>query len=328
MISTSEFVAPLWARSPHLQTFWGPLMRRDPAPARRQERWLLRDGDHLWLHRAGPEPQKGRPRVLILHGLSGCANSHYARGLQRVLAARGQASLVMNARGAGGRPNDTARSYHAGETGDLMDVIARLHDEDPQAPILPVGFSLGGSRLLNWLADGGHPAVPAAVAVSVPLRLDLCSVRLDRGLSRIYRNHLLRELLAQHAAKRAHLQRVAPGEAERLARLGDGADIRTFTDFDDRLVAPLHGFAGAADYYRRCSAGPRLQQIHTPTLIIQARDDPFMSPGVLPTEQELGDRVTLELSRHGGHVGFVAGTPLSPRYWLEERISAFLDQWC
>lgn len=320
MILESSFHAPLWARSPHLQTLWGPLTRRDPAPPRREEKLPLSDGDHIWLHWAGPRPQKAQPRVLLLHGLSGCADSPYARGLQRALAERGVPSLVMNARGAGGRPNDRARSYHAGETADLAEVIAHLHQQDPDAPILPVGVSLGGSRLLNWLADGGHPAVPAAMAVSVPLRLDLGSRRLDQGLSRIYRNHLITQLLQQQRDKHRHLEQVAPAEAQRLAELGEFSGIRTFTDFDNRIVAPLHGFRDAGDYYARCSAGPRLAAISTPTRLIQAADDPFMTPDCLPTEEQLGDQVTLELSRQGGHVGFVAGSPLRPRYWLETRI--------
>lgn len=327
MIIASEFTPPAWARSPHLQTLWGPMVRRDPPPPRREERLELSDGDHLWLHWAGPEPKKAEPRILILHGLSGCADSHYARGLQRVLAEQGRPSVVMNARGAAGRPNDTANTYHAGETGDVADVIDHLRTLDADAPIMPVGFSLGGSRLLNWLAEGGSDAVPAALAVSVPLRLDLCSERLDRGLSRIYRNHLIRQLLGQQQVKQEHLRRVAPEEGERLGRLGGFSGIRTFTDFDNRIVAPLHGFEDAADYYRRCSAGPRLARINTPTLLIQSGDDPFMTPGVLPSEEQLGEQVTLELSRHGGHVGFVAGSPLRPRYWLEARIPAFLRRW-
>lgn len=320
MIGSSDYRAPLWARSPHLQTVWGPMLRRDPPPPRREEKLTLSDGDHLWLFRAGPEPDKGQPRVLILHGLSGCADSHYARGLQAALARQGRSSVVINARGAQGRPNDRARSYHAGETGDLAEVVSHLHATDPDAPLLVVGFSLGGSRLLNWLADGGHEAVRGAVAVSVPLKLDICSRRLDRGLSRIYRNHLISELLAQQAIKHDHLRRVAPAEAARLDALGDLSDVSTFIDFDDRIIAPLHGFRDADDYYRRCSAGPRLSQISTPTLLIQATDDPFMTPAVLPAEEELGDAVTLELSSRGGHVGFLAGSPLRPRYWLEERI--------
>ncbi len=326
MIRTSDFTAPAWARSPHIQTLWGPMLRRVEPPERRTEKLTLDDDDHLWLHHAGPEPGPEQTRVILLHGLSGCADSHYMVGLQRVLAERSIPSTVMNARGAF-RPNDRARSYHAGETGDLDELIRRLHERDPAASLVPVGVSLGGSRLLNWLAEGGHAAVPTALAISVPLDLGAGSLRLDRGLSRLYRNHLLKQLVAQQQAKRRHLRQAAPAEAERHEAVGPLTGIRNFRDFDNRVVAPLHGFRDAWDYYERASAGSWLAKITTPTRLIQASDDPFMTPACRPNPEQLGSGVTLEASHRGGHVGFVQGSPLNPVYWLEERIPAFLADW-
>lgn len=326
MIEQASFRAPLWARSPHLQTLWGPTLRRVTPPERRPERFPLPDGDHLWLHHAGAEPAPGQARVLLLHGLSGCANSVYMQGLQRALSARGIASTVMNARGAW-RPNDRARSYHAGESGDFDALVRRFHERDPTAPLLAVGFSLGGSRLLNWLARGGHPAVSAALAVCVPLYLARGAERLNRGVSRLYRDHLIRQMLRQQAVKREHLRSVAPTEAERHAALGELTGIRTFRDLDNRVIAPLHGFRDADDYYEQCSAGPKLRRITTPTRVLQAADDPFMTPDCIPDEPSLNHSVTLEVSPEGGHVGFVRGTPVSPRYWLEERIPDWLRPW-
>lgn len=326
MIRESDFTAPAWARSPHIQTLWGPMLRRLEPPERRTEKLALDDGDHLWLHHAGPEPGPGQTRVILLHGLSGCADSHYMVGLQRVLAERSIPSTVMNARGAF-QPNDRARSYHAGETGDLDELIRQLHERDPAASLVPVGVSLGGSRLLNWLAEGGHAAVPAALAISVPLDLGAGSLRLDQGLSRLYRNHLLKQLIAQQQGKRRHLRQAAPAEAERHEALGPLTGIRNFRDFDNRVVAPLHGFRDAWDYYERASASSCLAQISTPTRLIQAADDPFMTPACRPDPEQLGSGVTLEASRRGGHVGFVQGSPLNPVYWLEQRIPAFLADW-
>jgi predicted alpha/beta-fold hydrolase len=323
----SSYHAPIWARSAHLQTLWGPLRRRLAPPPRRPEKRVLEDGDHIWLHWAGPEPAGASPVVILLHGLSGCADSPYAIGLQTALAEQGITSLVMNARGAGNRPNDRARSYHAGETGDLDQLIRTLHHRLPDAPLLAVGYSLGGSRLLNWLAEGGHPALRAAVAVSTPFMLDRCSSRLDQGFSRIYRRHLITQLLAQQARKLAHLRHAAPAEAAKLQALGDVSGIRSFREFDDRIIAPLHGYDGADDYYERCSSRPKLAGIRTPTLLLQAADDPFMTADTPPTDAELGPAMALELSRHGGHVGFVQGTPFRSRYWLEHRIPAFLHHW-
>lgn len=308
-------------RSAHLQTLWGPMLRRPVALARRRETLPLDDGDHLLLDWAGPAARPGAPRVLLIHGLSGCSDSHYIRGAQARLAEAGMASVAMNSRGAA-NPNDSALSYHAGETEDLDAVIRDLRDRDRDGPLLAIGISLGGSRLLNWLARRDSGALDAAVAVCSPLQLALCADRMDRGLSRFYRRHLIGQLRAGLQRQRRHLQRVAPDQAQRLAALDIGP-MRSFWQFDSRVIAPLYGFRDAADYYAQCSAGPHLHAIHTPTLMIQAADDPFMSAATLPRLADLGPGVTLELARHGGHVGFVAGTPRQPEYWLEKRLAAF-----
>ena len=138
----------------------------------------------------------------------------------------------------------------------------------------------------------------------------------------MYRRHLISQLLTTLRRQHRHLETVAPDQARRLAAL-DLDGIRSFWQFDGQVIAPLYGFRDAAHYYAECSAGPRLPAIRTPTLMIQAEDDPFMTRAVLPGQGDLGPGVTLELSRQGGHVGFVAGTPTAPEYWLEKRLVAF-----
>ncbi|WP_111657709.1 hydrolase [Isoalcanivorax indicus] len=325
--TTAPFHPHRLLRSRHLQTIWGPLFRRPLPLLRREEKLALRDGDHLWLTWAGPTLGAGSPVVLILHGLSGCYDSHYARGLQARLADLGVTSVVMNARGTARRHNDRADIYHAGETRDVADVISSLAERNGHGPVLAVGYSLGGSRLLNYLADKPARCVAAAVAVSVPLQLAPCSAQLDRGFSRVYRNRLLGELLEQLQQKHEKLKVLAPHEARRLQQLGPLDGIRTFREFDDRIVAPLHGFRDAGDYYARCSAGEKLDRITVPTLILHAEDDPFMVPDVIPPASRVSSAVTLEISPHGGHVGFVGGSPRNPEYWLESRIPAFLRPW-
>lgn len=320
-IVEAPFRAPWWLRSPHLQTLWGPLCRRADELERRRETLPLADGDHLLLDWAGPDPRPGAPRVVLLHGLSGSSDSHYVRGTQARLAAVGIASVAINSRGAAA-PNDTALSYHAGEIEDLDAVFRHLRASDGRGPLVAMGVSLGGSRLLNWLARADNGALSAAVAVCSPLGLATCADRMDRGLSRIYRRHLISELLTSLRRQRRHLETVAPDQARRLATL-DLSGIRSFWQFDGQVIAPLYGFRDAAHYYAECSAGPRLPEIRTPTLMIQAEDDPFMTRAVLPGQGDLGPGVTLELSRQGGHVGFVAGTPTAPEYWLEKRLVAF-----
>ena len=320
-IIQSSFRAPLGLRNPHLQTLWGPLGRKLPEVQRQQERLELPDGDYLQLDWAGPDRRPGQLTVILLHGLSGCSDSHYMRGFQKTFADAGIRSVAINSRGAK-QPNDTALCYHAGETDDVDAVIEHVFHQDPTGHRLAIGVSLGGSRLLNWLAHRDSGRLSGVATVCSPLRLDICANRLDRGLSRMYRQHLIKALLENFARKKRHLDQVNPPEAKRLYRL-DMTGIRSFWRYDDQIIAPLYGFRGASHYYAECSAGPRLLQVRTPTLILQNLDDPFMTPATLPRHQELGPAVTLEVSRHGGHVGFIGDA--DNRYWLEQRLLAFVQ---
>lgn len=320
-IVRSAFRPPLGLRNPHLQTLWGPLGRTLPDVVRQTEILPLADGDQLLLDWAGPAARPGQLTVLLLHGLSGCSDSHYMRGLQQKMAKQGIRSVAINSRGAR-TANQTAFSYHAGEVDDLNAVIDHLAGADPTGTRVAIGVSLGGSRLLNWLADCDSGKLAAVASVCAPLQLDVCASRLDQGASRLYRRHLLSSLLGRLEAQKAHLDRVNPTEAARLHRL-DYGNIRSFWDYDDRIVAPLYRFRNVRHYYARCSAGPKLKQIRTPTLILQNRDDPFMAPSTLPRPEQLAPAVTLEVSEYGGHVGFVQAGP--ERYWLEQRMLDFVQ---
>lgn len=311
----AQFTPAWWCRGPHLQTLWSSAFRRPPAIDLRRERLELPDGDFLDLD--WTTGTRG-PIVLVLHGLEGSSRSKYARGLLRRVAARGWRGVLMHFRGCSGEPNRLVRSYHSGETSDLARVVAYLRAHEPETPLAAVGFSLGGNALLKWLGETGRRApLAAAVAVSVPLLLARAADRLEIGFSRLYQWHLLRSLKRSVRIKR---QRVA------LPLRADVATLNSFWEFDEHVTAPLHGFRGADHYYAESSSKPYLRRIAVPTLLIQARDDPFLWPDVLPTPEELSASVTLEVPDHGGHVGFVAGRlPWRARYWLEERIPEYLE---
>ena len=328
LLTMFEFTPATGLVNPHLQTLWSPLLRRPPRLRRRRETLELGDGDFVRLDWLDAAQGDAAPLAVLLHGHAGCSGSPYILGLQAALQARGWASVVLNFRGATGEPNRLARSYHSGDTGDLDALVRTLRGRWPHRPLAAAGFSLGGNVLLKWLGERGADAgLAAACAVSVPLRLDLCATRMDRGFSRRYRDHLLGLLKRQIEAKRDHF--AATGNRAELARLDalDGwREARSFWQFDDRVVAPLHGFAGVDDYYARSSSRQFLAAVGVPTLVIQAEDDPFMTPEVLPGPDELGDRVELVVTARGGHVGFVEGSLLQPGYWLERRIPEFLVQ--
>ncbi|MEX2670868.1 MAG: hydrolase [Phycisphaeraceae bacterium] len=318
--TASPFRPAWWLRGAHAQTLFAALCRRHPPLAMRQERWELADGDFLDLRFAGDDQASDRPTVLLLHGLQGSHKSAYIQGMMRAIVARGWRAVLIHFRGCGGELNRLPISYHSGHTEDLAHVIAEFQERQPHAPLAAVGYSLGGNVLLKRLAESGRDVgLKAAVAVSVPYDLGCAAERIERGFSRLYQWHLLRSL--RHMV-REKLQ-VTPG-ALPLTEADINA-LRTFRLFDDQVTAPMHGFAGVEDYYTRCSSGPMLSRIQTPTLLIHARNDPFMTPAAVPDATALPDHVQLELSRDGGHVGFVAGRyPWAPTYYLERRIPDYL----
>ena len=315
-----------WLPGPHLQTLFGSLCRKPAQLQRQRERLWLADGDFLDLDWHGPH-QAGAPLVLVLHGLTGSSSSHYVLGLQHQLARQGWASVALNWRGCSGEPNLLPRGYHSGVSEDVVSVVRHLQAQRPLAPLYAVGYSLGGNVLLKYLGEtGADSGLQGAVAVSVPFRLDHCAERIDQGFSRVYQTHFMRALVAYVRDKQRHFARHGLGEhLATLERLGPLSGMRTFWDFDGRFTAPLHGYADAADYYRRASSHFYLSAIRTPTLLIQASDDPFVFPHSVPTPADLAPGTQLELHARGGHVGFIGGSLHRPEFYLEQRIPAWLQ---
>lgn len=320
-----SFRAARWLPGPHLQTLFGPLLRKAPALLRKRERLLLADGDFIDLDWFGPDTP-GVPCVVLLHGLTGSSASLYVLGQQSALARHGWRSVAVNWRGCSGEPNDLPRGYHSGASEDLAEIVEVLQQRLPDAALAAVGYSLGGNVLLKYLGEQGERCpLRAAVAVSVPFRLDQCADRLQRGFSRVYQARFMREMLDYVANKqRRFAEQGRDAELASLAALGPLEGLVSFWDFDERVTAPLHGYASAADYYRRCSSRFFLGGIAVPTLMVQSLDDPFVYPHSLPEAAELPPRVEFELHRRGGHVGFVMGPPWKPRYYLEERVPDWL----
>ncbi len=319
-IVSSSFQAAWWLPGSHLQTVWPSLFRRRPRLRLHRRRVELADGDFIDLS-VGPE--KG-PRVVVIHGLEGNLKSHYAGTLLEALSLAGYTPVFMHLRGCSGEPNRLTRSYHSGASEDLHEVLSFLARDPQGAAMAAVGFSLGANMLLKYLGERGDrppsdpeaPRLNAAVAVSVPFVLRDAMLRLNMGLSRGYRSYLLGRL------KRSYFGKYAGTNGPLAVDVGSIGD---FNRFDDQVTAPLCGFRGAYDYYSRASCRGYLPQIAVRTLILHAEDDPFLFTESVPFEHELGPGIVLELSRRGGHVGFVSGAlPWKPSYWLEERILAFL----
>lgn len=333
----------------HPQTIWPLLLRDSPAwllcgsialPDYRRERLETPDGDFLDLDWVGTNPgdvlpkavrgagaacagypPMATPLVILFHGLEGSSHSHYARALMHAVAARGWHGVVVHFRGCSGQANRLPRAYHSGDSTEIAWVLHTLSQRYEQ--LHAVGVSLGGNALLKYLGENGSAAIPrAAAAVSVPYDLAAANAMLSRGMGLLYSHHFLRSLIPGALAKAARY----PGHIG-LDRPDAIRAARTLRDFDETVTAPLHGFAGADDYYARSSCNQYLSGITTPTLLLHAANDPFLPSRAVPAPDNLPAGVTLELSAQGGHVGFVSGSLPGHLDWLPNRLLGHLGQY-
>jgi hypothetical protein len=338
-LDSLDFRPAWWVPGAHVQTIWGSLTRSRGLVRFRRELLEAPDGDELVLdHVEANEHERrreGAPRLILLHGLEGSSYSVYVQGLAREAHRRGWSVTALNFRSCARDPADyrrmipnrRARLYHSGETEDLDFVIRTLASRATAAgePLVAAGTSLGGNVLLKWL--GEHPGqrdIRAAVALSTPYDLAASDRQLDSAVGRLYVRNFLRTL----REKALSATRRFPEAAGRID-VPRMLAARTFWEFDDAANAPLHGFAGADDYYARASSIGFLSRVTTPALCLSAEDDPFLPAEALSRAREAASpAIEFRVTRHGGHIGFIGGPPWRPRYfaetfavdWLAERV--------
>jgi hypothetical protein len=320
--------APVWLTGGHAQTIYPYFLTR-PSVRYRRERIDAPDGDFWDVDWVDPPASAApsalphaAPTVVLFHGLEGGSASHYACALMAHAATLGWRGVIPHFRGCGGEPNRRPRAYHSGDFEEIGAMLAaidnRIGTRAAGAPLYAVGVSLGGSALLNWIGRAGRDAartLTAAATVSAPLDLTLAGHAIGRGLNRIYAWHFLWTLLPKSLAMADRF----PGllDTRRVRR------VRSMYDFDDLVTAPLHGFEGTVDYWHRASSKPWLSQVALPTLVLNARNDPFIPAVSLPGTQEVSGDVLLEQPDDGGHVGFLAAPFPGHLGWLPRRLVQF-----
>jgi predicted alpha/beta-fold hydrolase len=324
---TTDF-APAWfLPGPHFQTIWGRLARSRKLVSFRREVLSTPDGDEVVLDHV--DAQSPSPiHFVLLHGLEGSSYSVYMQGILGVIARHGHSATAINFRSCARDPrsitrmlpNRRPRFYHSGDTGDFDFVVRTLAARNPQQRLVAFGGSLGGNVLLKWLGEHpGQTMVTAAATLSVPYDLGAGARLLDASASgRFYVARFLGTL-----KKKVSRPDIAP-----LLDLPRVLRSRTFVEFDDSATAPLHGFAGADDYYARSSSIHFVGRITTPTLALNAADDPFLPPDVLPhVKAAASAAVDFRTTPTGGHIGFISGNaPWRCQYWAEELVVRWLMQ--
>lgn len=313
----STYRPPFGFANGHLQTIYPTIFRRTPQICTRRERIETPDGDFLDLDWS---PDCGNRKLAILsHGLEGHSQRKYMQGMARALCRAGWQVLAWNFRGCSGEPNRRLQFYHSGSTGDLDTVIRHADRAGRYQAIALLGFSLGGNITLKLVGDQAaalNPRICAAVAFSVTCDLSSSAQQLAGWQNSIYMRRFLKTLRQKVRYKAARF----PGELT----LPGLESMRSFYEFDDAYTAPVHGFRDAADYWAQCSSLHSLPHIRIPTLLVNACDDPFLSPSCYPVELARNHpHFHLETPRSGGHMGFVSFNA-SKTYWSEQRAVDFL----
>lgn len=299
---------------------------RLPKVAYRREQWETPDGDFIeldWLQpeRTRGEPASHQPLVVLFHGLEGSSRSHYALRMMAALRHHGWHGVVVHFRGCGGSPNRLPRGYHCGDSMEIDWILRRLRTQHP-GQLHAVGVSLGGNALLKWLGEQGPAAsevLNKAIAVSAPVSLPTTGHVLGHGFNRLYAWLFLNSLRPKALAMIA--QHRLPFDAHAIRK------VRNLWHYDDLFTAPLHGFKDADDYWQQANSRPYLKHIIVPTLLLNARNDPFLPERDLPSADEVAPAVVRDFPSQGGHVGF-AGSFISAERnrqdWLAQRILTFL----
>jgi predicted alpha/beta-fold hydrolase len=291
-----------------------------PSPAARQ--FEVEPGTRVLAHCYWQAQPSAHPALIVLHGLEGSSSAHYMRGIANKSFARGFNVVLLNQRNCGGTEHLSPSLYHSGLTHDVDHVIREISGEGISRVVV-AGYSLGGNLALKLAGDYGD-APPASLrgvcAVSPVLELAACVRALERRQNFVYQWNFVRGLKARMRRKAL----THPGRFP-VARL---AEVRSVRQFDQLFTAPHFGFDGADDYYHRASAMRVIDRIRVPALIISAEDDPFVPADPFCDPRLTGNaQITLILTAHGGHCGFVSEpTATDDGYWAERQVVDFAER--
>jgi predicted alpha/beta-fold hydrolase len=303
-------------RNPHVQTLLGHLLR-GPAfrhPSREHAFWLP-DGDGLVLHDSVPPGwREGDGVVVLVHGLGGSHQSAHVQRLAGFFLPRGLRVVRMDQRGCGKGLPLARGCYHGGRSEDVRAVLEEVHRWSPSSPLTLIGISLGGNLVLKLAGEAAERPVAGltrVVALAPPIDLERCATLIALPRNRLYENYFLRDLLTQARQRQQYFPDLPSLRFPRRM---------TIRLYDELYTAPRGGFADALDYYRRSSSHSLIEQIPVPTLILTARDDPFIA--VEPFEElRVPGHVTVRIADHGGHLGFLGRDGAGGIRWAERRVA-------
>lgn len=299
VVASAYVGPPRFQYNAHLQTIIPSLTRRIPGVTYQRERLTLSDDDFVdldWLRK----PTNNR-LVVLTHGLEGDSHRHYILGTARLFHEHHFDVLAWNCRSCSGEMNRAFRLYNHGEIGDINEVVTHALVQKTYDEIVLIGYSMGGNISLKYASVQGTKlpaAIRCVVAISAPVDLKASASLLDLPGNRFYRNRFMKKLLVKITQKAT----LFPGRLD-MARLGQ---VRIWKDFDDWFSAPVNSYRDADDFYEQASAINFMPGLTIPTLLLNAANDPLLSPECSPVWlAEQLPNFFLETPRLGGHVGFM-----------------------
>ncbi|MCC9605980.1 alpha/beta fold hydrolase [Blastopirellula sp. JC732] len=308
-------------RGPHLQTIIGAYWKGPTLPyAAVQHQVELGDGDKIIIHDDAPESwRQGDRTALLIHGLGGCHTSPYLVRIAAKLNGLGVRTFRMDLRGCGAGMKLAKKPFHAGCSDDAAAAIRKIHELCPGSPCTAIGFSLGGNVVLKLggeVGTGVCGGLDSIFSVAPPIDLSYCCENMTRGLNRLYDRDFVRRLI-----RRVELQKEYDEEA---ANFRFSQRPRRIVEFDAEYTAPKAGFGSVNEYYEKASSGPLLADIAMPTHILTAGDDPIV-PREIFDKYPRSPLVTLEVTSHGGHLGFLAPRNIAAdRRWMDWRVASWV----
>ena len=307
--------------NPHVQTLLGSLVPgRTCPPPRRRLRLQLPDGDSLVLHENLPGGWlTGDPVALLVHGLTGSHASTHIRRMASLFLGRGVRTFRIDLRGAGHGLPLARNTYHAGRSEDLRSALGHLHHLFPTSPLFLVGVSLGGNMSLKLAGEAASHPVPGLTRIAVinpPIDLVACAELILQPRNRFYERYFLKELVRAARQRQELFPDLPPLRFTPTMNL---------VEFDDCYTAPRNGFSSAVDYYSRTSAQRFIPGIRIPTLILTAKDDPFIAVAPFLRLPSL-PHVQIQILSRGGHVGYLGWDGRGGYRWAERSVVEWLTR--
>jgi uncharacterized protein len=320
LIEKSTYSAPVFLPNGHLQTIYPYFFRKKATRFSNRRRLITHDGDFLDVDYKINDQLNSKKAIILTHGLEGNSQSSYIASMSQYFFNNDFDIFAWNMRGCSGEMNLKPYFYHSGQINDLEVVIEHVLDTGQYDEIHLIGFSLGAGMTAFYLGERNKnlpKQIQASILFSAPCCLESSGIELSKKRHKIYAETFLSTMRAKVLEKdlKMNLPYVDRGALKK---------VKTFQDFDNMVTAPSFGFSSAQDYYQKNSCNRVLEKIKIPTLMINAKNDPFLGKDCYPVDEaQSNPALYLEMPSQGGHIGFI-GTKNS-KDWAEKRAHLFIQ---